>query len=99
MFESGNNDHAIGLRGEISRFQIMRYLWPGGNPHNAEVALMAARGIMQPRLAQFLKSHRREASDFEFYVLWNAPSHGDHPSKKVAERAWRFANLVKSSPH
>jgi len=96
MIESGNNDHAIGLVGEISRFQIRPELWPGGNPHNPEQALTAAQKTMIPRLNQFQRSHKRGPTDFEFYVLWNAPWVVDHQSAVVKERAQRFVNLVQS---
>jgi hypothetical protein len=99
MIESGDNDDAIGTCGEISRFQIRRDLWPGGDPQNAQVALAAAQQIMHPRLDRFQQGHQREATDFEFYVLWNAPWQADHPSVAVAERARRFANLVQLGRH
>ena len=95
MIESGNNDGAVGSRGEISRFQIRPVFWPGGNPHDSSAALAAARAIMRPRLAEFEKTHGRAPDDFEFYVLWNAPWEVDHPSRAVAERARRFANLAR----
>jgi len=94
MIESGDNDHAVGSRGEISRFQIRPELWPGGSSQDARDALTAAREIMKPRLEAFQKSHGRPATDFEFYVLWNAPWQADHPTKAVTERARRFSNLV-----
>jgi len=95
MLESGDNDGAVGSRGEVSRFQIRPELWPGGNSHNQQDALAAAREVMNPRLEAFQKTHGRPANDFEFYVLWNAPWQADHPSKAVSERALRFANLVR----
>jgi hypothetical protein len=95
MIESGDDDHAIGAGGEISRFQIQRKLWPGGDPQNPQVALAVAQEIMRPRLAGFQQSHQRVATDFEFYVLWNAPWQVDHPGAVVTERARRFANLVE----
>ena len=95
MIESGDDDHAIGPVGEVSRFQIKPELWPGGNSQNVQDALIAAREVMKPRLESFLKSHGRPATDFEFYVLWNAPWQVDHPSRAVMERAQRFANLVQ----
>lgn len=95
MLESGNNDYAVGQRGEVSRFQILPTLWPGGNPQNRTEALAAAKEIMQTRLNHFERAHGRPASDFEFYVLWNAPWQAGHPSKAVAERAERFSNLVQ----
>jgi hypothetical protein len=95
MLESGDNDNAAGPDGEISRFQIRRQLWSGGDPRDAKTALAVAQEIMRPRLDDFQHAHKRVASDFEFYVLWNAPSQVDHPGSFVAERARRFANLVQ----
>jgi len=96
MIESGDNDQAVGMVGEISRFQIRPELWPGGDPQNPLEALTAAEKTMLPRLNRFERSHKRAPTDFEFYVLWNAPWQADHPSGAVKERARRFANLVQS---
>jgi hypothetical protein len=96
MIESGNNDRAIGLVGEVSRYQIRPELWPGGNPLNPQQALDAAQKTMSPRLDRFQRKHKRQPTDFEFYVLWNAPWAVDHPTATVRERAQRFANLVQS---
>lgn len=96
MIESGNNDRAVGAVGEVSRFQIRPELWPGGNPLNPQEALTAAQKTMTPRLTRFERNHKRQPTDFEFYVLWNAPWQADHPSGTVRERARRFANLVQS---
>jgi hypothetical protein len=96
MIESGNNDHAIGAVGEVSRFQIRPELWPGGNPQNPQQALTAAQKTMIPRLNRFERNHKRQPTDFEFYVLWNAPWVVDHPTAAVKERARRYANLVQS---
>ncbi len=96
MIESGDDDRAVGSLGEISRYQIRPYLWPGGNPHNPGVALDAAQKIMAPRVTKFEHAHHnRKPSDFEFYVLWNAPQEVDHPCRAVTKRAQRFANLVQ----
>jgi len=95
MIESGGDDYAVGPGGEISRFQIRSELWPGGDARNAQDALAAARKIMKPHLEEFQKKHKRPATDFEFYVLWNAPEEIDHPSQAVAARAQRFSNLVR----
>jgi hypothetical protein len=94
MLESGDNDHAIGRAGEVSRYQIRPELWPGGNPLNTRVALANAQLIMSSRVAEFEQTHGRAPDDFEFYVLWNAPAEINHPHRAVAERARRFANLV-----
>jgi hypothetical protein len=96
MIESGNNDRAVGSVGEISRYQIRPELWPGGNPQNPQQALNAALKTMSPRLDRFERIHKRQPTDFEFYVLWNAPWSVDHPTTVVRERAQRFANLVQS---
>src|SRR5208282_4520019 len=95
MIESGDNDRAVGPGGEISRFQIRPELWPGGDPQNTQIALAAAQQIMLPRIEQFRRSHQRLPTDFEFYVLWNAPWQVDHPSNAVTERARRFSNLIQ----
>jgi hypothetical protein len=99
MLETGNNDYAIGRCGEISRFQIRAQYWPGGNPHNPTAALAVARSIMQTRMERFEQTHGRLPTNFEFYVLWNAPAEVDHPFPCVVERAQRFANLVERSEH
>jgi hypothetical protein len=57
--------------------------------------LTVARSIMQARVEQFEQTHRRQPTDFEFYVLWNAPAEVDHPVPCVVERARRFVNLVR----
>jgi hypothetical protein len=94
MIESANSDAAVGRVGEITRYQIRPELWPGGNPRDAHAALLIAQRIMTARIAAFQQSHRRAPSDFEFYVLWNAPGQINHPHRAVAERAHRFVNLV-----
>jgi hypothetical protein len=99
MLETGNNDYAIGRCGEISRFQIRAEYWPGGNPQNPRAALTVAQKIMRERLVQFEQTHKRLPNDFEFYVLWNAPSEVDHPVPCVAERAQRFVNLIERDEH
>lgn len=95
MLESGNDDQAVGSLGEVSRYQIRPYLWPGGNPLNAHVALKVAQNIMQTRINKFETSHHRAPTDFEFYILWNAPQDVNHPRRVVAERAHRYENLVR----
>ena len=94
MLESGGDNHTIGRAGEISRYQIRRELWPGGNPLDNCVALANAQQIMSSRAVAFERSHGHAPDDFEFYVLWNAPAQIDHPHHVVAERARRFVNLV-----
>jgi hypothetical protein len=101
MIESGDNDFACGKQTEVSRFQIQRKMWlettnaPISLATNAVVALAVAQMIAAKRCQQFEKQHGRPPTDFEFYVLWNAPTQLEHPGTSVRERAERFVNLVK----
>ena len=92
--ESGGRDAAVGRVGEISRYQIRPELWRGGNPLDARVARINAQRIMVSRESVFRQTHGRSPTNFEFYVLWNAPTQIDHPHRVVADRARRFVNLV-----
>ena len=95
MLETGNNDSVIGSCGEISRYQIRSELWLGGNPLDPKAALNVAKKVMRARLNRFEQTHKRAATDFEFYVLWNAPAKVNHPTPCVIKRAQRFVNLVQ----
>jgi hypothetical protein len=97
MIESGDNDYAVGTAGEISRYQIKPEFWPGGDPSDAHAALATARQIMHARVEAFERIHDRAPSDYEFYILWNAPGQVDHPRTAVRERARRFENLIQKS--
>ena len=97
MIESGDNDYAVGTCGEISRYQIKPEFWPGGDPSDAHAALATARQIMSARVEAFEHAHNRVPSDYEFYILWNAPGQVDHPRTVVRERARRFENLIQKS--
>ena len=102
MIESGDDDFARGQRAEVSRFQIRSEVWcqatnaPISQATNAVVALAVAQAIARERCQVFKARHGRSATDFEFYVLWNAPAHVDNPGRTVRERAERFVNLVNS---
>jgi hypothetical protein len=96
MLESNDNDSKIGASGEVSRYQIRPDVWRAyshGQTLSRTHALCVARAIMHDRMRIFASSHHRAPSDFEFYVLWNAPAQIDAPDKTVADRAQRFANL------
>ncbi len=100
MIESGNNDRAVGAVGEISRYQIRPAIWkryapPGANWRNQRTAFVVATKVMEERLGAFRESHKRAPTDFEFYVLWNAPGQVRKPTKVVAARAHRFCGLVR----
>jgi hypothetical protein len=101
MIESGNDDQARGRENEVSRYQIRREVWlqttnaPISQATNAAIALGVAQSIAAKRCAAFEKKYGRPPTDFEFYVLWNAPEQIEHPSRAVRARAVRFANLVQ----
>ena len=101
MIESGDNDQAIGQAGEVSRFQIRPLLWvrycgpyPVTASTNPQAALRATRAIMDARCRNFEYRFHRSPTDFEYYVLWNAPAQIRKPGKAVSERANRFCNLT-----
>src|SRR5579862_5501135 len=99
QIETRDNDRAVGAAGEISRFQIKPKLWrryarSDADWKNPAEALAAARELMKERCAAFERLYNREPTDFEFYVLWNAPAQIDRPRKVVRERAERFCRLV-----
>ena len=96
QIESGDNDRAVCRSGEVSRYQIKPALWCAGEPSDCMAALENAQHIMQLRLIGFEHRYGRPATDFEFYVLWNAPGQVEKPSRIVRERAERFANLCSA---
>jgi hypothetical protein len=99
QIESGDNDKAIGRLGEISRYQILPDVWDSyalekANWENPKDALKVAKEAMKKRCANFEQTFHRAATDFEFYVLWNAPAQIQRPGRAVSERAKRFCNLL-----
>jgi hypothetical protein len=102
MLESGDNDRAIGKAGEISRFQILKEEWRSVTPSrrytDPSLAKVVAEELMKRRVAAFSQVYRREPSDYEFYVLWNAPGQvlNRQVTRTVAERAKRFRNLCEA---
>ena len=99
QIESGDDDHAVGAAGEVSRYQIkpevwQRYAASKADWTNPEAALSVARQAMQERCAAFEHAARRPPTDLEFYILWNAPAQVQRPGKVVLDRAERFCNLV-----
>jgi hypothetical protein len=98
--ESGDNDKAVGRKGEISRYQILPDVWEAFAPENAnwessKDALAVAKAAMRKRCADFEHTFNRPPTDFEFYVLWNAPAQIERPGSVVSERAKRFCNLLE----
>ena len=100
QIESGDNDTAVGSDGEISRFQMKPEVWKQYASTNAnwadpQTSLSVATEAMKQRCAEFQQAHQRPPTDFEFYILWNAPGQIEHPCDAVRERAERFCNLVR----
>jgi|tagenome__1003787_1003787.scaffolds.fasta_scaffold20082138_1 hypothetical protein len=99
MFESCDNDRAVGSAGEISRYQILKEEWATVTASrrytDAALAKTVAEELMKRRHNQFVQTFHREPSDYEFYVLWNAPAQviSHRVTRTVAERAQRFQNL------
>jgi len=105
MIESGNNDAAIGTSGEISRYQIKPYIWreysASRSWRDVRVAALVAQDYLTDLEETFRKRARREPTDFDLYVLWNAgPAYyskvGFAPERVhrvIRERASRFVNL------
>ena len=99
QLETRDNDNVIGTAGEVSRYQIKPGLWrryakSDANWKNPVHALEAAQELMKERCAHFESAFSRKPTDYEFYVLWNAPAQIKRPRKVVRERAERFCRLV-----
>ena len=99
QIESGDDDTAVGAAGEISRYQMKPELWqryaaPDADWQVSADALVVAQKIMKARCMNFANKLGRQPTDFEFYVLWNAPGQISQPTRPVRERAERFSNLV-----
>jgi hypothetical protein len=102
QIESGDNDKAVGRKGEISRYQILPDVWAAFAPEtanwqNPKDALSVAKQTMKKRCVDFEQTFHRTPTDFEFYVLWNAPAQIERPGNTVAERAKRFCNLLSKN--
>lgn len=97
--ESGDNDRAIGPKGERTRYQILPAVWKrfggGANPVEPVSALRVAESVMRPRVNSFIKTQGRPPSAQEWYLLWHCPARVMSPRKADLEKAERFANLVK----
>jgi len=99
QIESADDDRAIGRAGEVSRYQMRPEVWQRYAPKNAnwenpKEALLVAKVAMRDRCDEFERSFHRPPTDFEFYVLWNAPAQVQRPGSAVTERAKRFCNLI-----
>jgi len=105
MIETGNNDRAVGMAGEVSRYQIMPAVWRCYTSSRAYQDIRISAQVAEIHLASleasFRKNAGREPTDFDRYVLWNAgPVYyarlGYSASRVhsiIGERASRFVNL------
>jgi hypothetical protein len=105
QIETGNNDRAIGGAGEVSRYQIKPWIWrqySGSQAYsNHRISTRVAEQHLGELTAIFRRCTRREPTDFDLYVMWNAgPTYYNrigfaksrvHPI--IRERARRYANL------
>lgn len=106
MIESGNNDRARGVAGEVSRFQIHPSVWKAYTRSKAyqdpQVAAQVAERHWHFLARYFYSRTDRVPTDFDMYVLWNTRwgyyrRRGFDPDRvdpRIAARAVRFANLV-----
>ncbi len=105
QIETGNDDRAVGGAGEVSRYQIKPWIWRQYSDSeayaNRRVSTHVAKQHLEGLEEIFRKRARREPTDFDLYVLWNAgPTYYNrigfaksrvHPV--IRERARRYANL------
>ena len=99
MIESGDNDHARGRDGELSRYQfspglIAEFQIDTNRLDDPAYARQQAIKVMDFRCSSFDHQFHRAPTDVEFYLLWHRPNHVEHPTRLELERAQRFANLV-----
>lgn len=102
LIESGDRDHAVGKAGEVSRYQIMPFVWreyKGGNPRNPTDARRVAILILTDRMQEFQAKHRRVPTLVETYALWRSPARAMdlRLSASVKECGRRFASLASDS--
>lgn len=107
LIESGNDDAAVGGAGEVSRYQIKPWIWRKYSPSSSYADRRISTRVAEQHLAdlveRFRRGARREPSDFDLYVLWNAgPTYyariGFTPSRVhpiIRERAVRYVNLCQ----
>lgn len=110
QFESGNNDHARGKAGEVSRYQILRPYWlevtNSRNWTSPVQARVVAERILTRRIDHFVRSTHRLPRADEVYALWNKPGWFEASGWRIDKlpavtrgRCKRFKNLVDSVIH
>lgn len=109
MIETGDNDAAVGRAGEVSRYQIKPWIWRhysrSYSYKNRQTSRLVAEKHLKVLQSSFISRTKREPTNFDLYVLWNAgPTYYAkigfsktrvHPI--IRERAQRYANLCQLS--
>ena len=99
-------DLSIGKRKEVSRFQILPYVWrqysASRDYSDPETAWNVAVRILNEREQVFRQATQRDWDYTDIYLMWNAPGEyrranwdRTNVSRPVLERAARFANLME----
>jgi hypothetical protein len=108
MVESGNNDNAIGRKGERGRYQMRKAAWKESSlvPHsyasNIKFSSEATQNYMMLQSNMFLQHTHRLPTDYDLYVMWNMGFTGykrkqfefNKCPKRVKENAQRFYDLL-----
>ena len=105
LIETADNDRMVGDKGEVSRYQIMPFVWkqysPSRNYHNPQQARRIAQQHLQSLEDLFRRKTGRPPTEFDIYVMWNAGPYyyagrNFSPARiapSIRERATRFVNL------
>ena len=102
QIESGDNDHARGAAGEVSRYQITPQLWECElwgkpfslcHPEKDEIAREVATSVWYRAVSAFRLVQHRDPTLPEMYLLWHRPGRVLAPHPKELDRAKRFENL------
>ena len=96
--ETGNNDFAVGKAGEVSRYQIMPYVWSNTVPININYA---TNNLYSQTVARMIIEQRRNLlrdvghpTPFEIALLWHRPGHlYKHTTQSDNDYATRYSNL------
>ena len=99
QIESGNNDHAVGKAGELTRYQISKAVlkeWPmlELHPECEPLARQVVIGELSHRIFHFEAQHNRQPTIRETALLWHCPAHVLHPNREEKDYAERFENLI-----
>ena len=97
--ETGGRDKAVGLAGEVSRYQISPAVWRANSrlpiawATNEEAALEVAVVVMAKRERQFVKRKHCKPDAFEWALLWHCPNRKRYTAADL-DYACRFCNLL-----